>query len=99
MVYSPVYSAVEREGEDAQSDVIVVPLSHPYSWWSPASLEMAEHLTAEEKYWIHCSTLPIKLSLSQPISFFNFTLQILSPISLAEGNVQVTVWGWDDSWG
>lgn len=42
----------KREGEDAQSDVVVVP-NHTYADWSPAFLEMAEHLSAEGMYWIN----------------------------------------------
>jgi len=42
--------------------------------------------------------LSVKLSLSQPMSFFTFTLLILSPIPL-EGSEQAALWclaaGWD----
>jgi len=40
----------------------------------------------------HSFILPIKISLSQPISFLTFTLPNLSPI-LVERSEQVAVWG------
>ena len=65
--------------------------SHRYAWWSPAFLEVAEHLPANGKRRMNslfcfallvrvAFALPIKLSLSQPTSFLTFTLPILSPI-------------------
>ena len=87
--------------------VFVFPSKH-YAWWSPAFLEMAEHLPANGKYWINslfyfaCTriavALLIKLSLSQATSFLTFTLLILSPIPPG-GSEQVAVWGLVASWG
>ena len=63
--------------------------SHCYAWWSPAVLEMAEHLPTNGKQRInslfcfdhtHSFALLIKSSSFQPTLFHTFTLPILSPI-------------------
>jgi len=61
--------------------------SNCYAWWSPAFLGVAEHLPPDGKWWMNASfcfacersfAFPIKLSLSQPTSFFTVTLPPLS---------------------
>jgi len=66
---------------------------------------MAEHRPAHWKQrmdslfcFASASALPIKLSLSQPVSFLTFTIPILSPIQPG-GSERVAVWGLVASWG
>jgi len=42
--------------------------------------------------------LPVKLSLSQPLSFLTFTLLSLSPVTLG-GSEHVAVWSSFAGWG
>ena len=80
---------------------------HRYTWWSPAFLEMAEHLPANgSSEWIPCFVLlactafalPIKLSLTQPTCFLTFTLPILSLIPPGAGE-RAAGWCWAACWG
>ena len=63
--------------------------SHCYTWWSPAFLGMAGSMPGDRKEWMNfffcllaclAFALPIKLPLSQSLSFLTFTLPTLSPI-------------------
>lgn len=76
-------------------------LGHCYTLWSLAVLEMAKHLLVHGSgklipclVLIACVALvfPVKISLSQPMSFPTFALLNLSPIPPGE-NEQVIVLG------
>lgn len=67
--------------------------SNIHRWWSPAFLEMTEHLPAPGKWGrnsLFCFmcvafALLVKLHLTQPMSFPIFTLLIPYPIPLGRG--------------
>ena len=108
MVSCSAYKAGEEEGRGGHSEwwhlssqVTVTHDGALLSWrWLNTCLPM------RRSEWIPCFALlactafalPIKLSLSQPMSFLTFTLPILFPIPLV-GNEQAAVWCLVASWG
>ena len=75
-----------------------------HAWWSPAFLEMGEHLPADEKQWMTslfgllesaAFALPIKMSLCEPtLSPFWFF-----PLSSCGGSELAVMWYLDAHWG
>lgn len=54
MISHPVYKAQRRRRKWRAFEVMVfVYPSHCYMWWSPALVEMAEHLPAHGKQWMN----------------------------------------------
>ena len=53
MTSCSAYKAGEEEGRGTFGVMVFVFPSHCYTWWSPAFLEMAEHLPAHGKEWMN----------------------------------------------
>lgn len=105
MIPCSAHSAGGRRKWVISGEMVFVIPSHCYMWWSPAFLEMAEHLPAGGKWqidFLFCFVCVNYFSFTywtvfiSTMSFFPFLIPSSIPLW---GSEQAAVWGWVARWG